>query len=322
LSRWSWAVAALVLSACAPEPAPLPSGPLPAGPGIRVLAQAVPERPADAPAPAGSFTYAGGVALTSQDTSRFHGLSDLDVRPDGRMVAVSDVGDLVKGRVVLDRAGRLSGLADVTLAPLTDLKGEPLTGQKADSDSEGLALWPNGDLMVSFERTNRIWLYPAAGGPPHAVPSPDAPFPENAGMEAISIDPQGPKGAYLVGREDTRETWICRLDAGCAPGIRVGEDGQGSLVAARPLPHGRWAFLLRDFKPLSGVTSRLLVTDRTGRSLDMHMIARPATVDNFEALAAVPRADGSVRFYLLSDDNFSPIQRTLLLAFDWRPARR
>jgi hypothetical protein len=33
----------------------------------------------------------------------------------------------------------------------------------------------------------------------------------------------------------------------------------------------------------------------------------------------VPRADGSVRFYLLSDDNASAAQRTLLLAFDWRP---
>jgi hypothetical protein len=33
----------------------------------------------------------------------------------------------------------------------------------------------------------------------------------------------------------------------------------------------------------------------------------------------VPRADGAIRFYLLSDDNFSKLQRTLLLAFDWRP---
>jgi hypothetical protein len=47
-------------------------------------------------------------------------------------------------------------------------------------------------------------------------------------------------------------------------------------------------------------------------------LARPATVDNFEGLAAVPRADGGFRFYLLSDDNASATQRTLLLAFDWQ----
>ena len=35
----------------------------------------------------------------------------------------------------------------------------------------------------------------------------------------------------------------------------------------------------------------------------------------------LPAKDGSVRFYLLSDDNFQSSQRTLLLAFDWKPAR-
>ena len=43
------------------------------------------------------------------------------------------------------------------------------------------------------------------------------------------------------------------------------------------------------------------------------------TVDNLEGLAALPQRDGSIRFYLISDDNFSKLQRTLLLAFDWRP---
>jgi hypothetical protein len=36
-----------------------------------------------------------------------------------------------------------------------------------------------------------------------------------------------------------------------------------------------------------------------------------------EGLAAVESAGGKVRFYLLADDNFSPQERTLLLAFDW-----
>ena len=318
MRRFWGLAAALALAACAPQPAPLPAGPAPAGPGIRVVATPVPQVP-EGTAPPPGFAYAGGVALTSPDTARFHGLSDLEVLPDGRFIAVSDEGDLVKGRLVLDRAGRLSGLADVTLAPLTNLEGKPLSGQKADSDAEGLALWPNGDLMISFERNNRVWLYPAAGGPPRAVPSPDAPFPENDGMEALAVDPEGGPQTYLVGREDTRETWTCHLAGNCVPGIRPGAPGEGSLVAARALPGGRWAFLLRDFKPLSGVTSRLLITDRRGRTLDVHTIARPATVDNFEGLAALPRTDGSVRFYLISDDNFSSGQRTLLMAFDWRP---
>jgi len=51
-----------------------------------------------------------------------------------------------------------------------------------------------------------------------------------------------------------------------------------------------------------------------------HMdVAAPLSVDNFEGLGVVQRPDGGFRFYLISDDNASASQRTLLLAFDWRP---
>lgn len=308
---------ALTLAACAPQSAHLPKGPLPAGPAIQVAIEPVNEGPTPG---TGTFRYAGGFAVTSPDTSRLHGLSDLDIAKDGRLVAISDDGDLVTGRLVLDPAGRLTGLTQVTLTPLTDPAGKPLGGDKTRSDAEGLAIFPNGDRMVSFERDHRIWLYPARGGPPRVVPAPDAPFPDNDGMEALALDPVTGPGTYLAGREDTRETWICRLSGGCTPGIRPGDDSMGKLVAARPLPGERWAFLLRDFNVAAGATIRILITDRAGRTLDLHTITRPATVDNFEGLSALPRSDGSVRFYLISDDNFSPTQRTLLLAFDWTPA--
>jgi hypothetical protein len=48
-------------------------------------------------------------------------------------------------------------------------------------------------------------------------------------------------------------------------------------------------------------------------------MAPPLTVDNFEGMTAVIDAAGGIRFYLVSDDNASSTQRTLLLAFDWRP---
>jgi hypothetical protein len=61
------------------------------------------------------------------------------------------------------------------------------------------------------------------------------------------------------------------------------------------------------------------VTDARGATLDELALAAPLTVDNYEGVAALPRPDGSVRFYVISDDNFSRLPRTLLLAFDWRP---
>lgn len=312
--------AALLLAACAPQSRGLPNAPVPAGPAIRVAAEPVGEM-ADGAAPraANNFAYAGGLVLGSPDTSRFHGLSDLEVAADGRLVAVTDAGDLVKGRLVLDSEDRLAGVSDVTLEPLLDPQGRPISGRKSDSDAEGLAIWPNGDLLVSFEHNHRIWLYPATGGPPRAVPSPQAAFPDNGGMEALALDPASGPDAYLAGREDNRDTWVCRLSGGCLPGPRVQGDGAGALVAARALPGGRWAFLLRDYAPLVGNTIWLVIADRNGRALDTHEIRKPATVDNFEALGALPRPDGTVRFYLLSDDNFSTGQRTLLMAFDWTP---
>ena len=80
------------------------------------------------------------------------------------------------------------------------------------------------------------------------------------------------------------------------------------------------AWLLRAWDPVRGSRNALVVHDASGEIARMEM-ARPLTVDNYEGLSAIPAKDGSVRFYLLSDDNFQSSQRTLLLAFDWKPAR-
>ncbi|MBL8555177.1 MAG: hypothetical protein JNL41_12925 [Phenylobacterium sp.] len=91
------------------------------------------------------------------------------------------------------------------------------------------------------------------------------------------------------------------------------------------VPGGGLAYLLRSFSPLRGNTVKLKVLDPAGRLVDQMEIARPLTVDNLEGLAAVARPDGAIRFYLIADDNFGfsegrPTgQRTLLMAFDWRP---
>jgi hypothetical protein len=45
----------------------------------------------------------------------------------------------------------------------------------------------------------------------------------------------------------------------------------------------------------------------------------PMNLDNFEAIAVAAGENEGVRIYLISDDNFSVNQRTLLLAFDWTP---
>jgi hypothetical protein len=268
----------------------------------------------------GRFTYAGGLVLTSPDTGRLHGLSDLKVWPDGRLLSVGDEGDLFEARLVLDARGRLAGVTDGQLRPLIGEDGRPLPEEgKDEADSEGIAELANGDRLVSLERDDRILLYPAAGGPPRRVPAPDEHFPYNLGMEGLAEDPEAGSDAYVVGGEASGQTWICHLSSGCQASVRVRKDQEQGLSAVATLPGGRRAYLLRAFSPLKGVRVTLRVTDAQGATLDELALAAPLTVDNYEGVAALPRPDGTVRFYLISDDNFSRLQRTLLLALDWRP---
>jgi hypothetical protein len=317
--------AALALSACSGQPA-LPVHPVDGGTGAagpRIGIQAIPV-PLSSGSPrrehVGAFAYAGGLQLTSSDTSRLHGLSDLKVWPDGRLLSVSDEGDVLEARLALDRRGRLVGLTHVTLSPLPGEDGRPLLAHgKTEADSEGIAELAGGARLVSLESDDRILLYPADGGLPRRVPSPDTVFPNNLGMEALAADPAAGADAYVVGGEASGQTWLCHLSSGCTAGAVVALPDEAGLTAVATLPGGRRAYLLRAFSLLKGVRVTLRIVDAAGTTIDEMRLAAPLTVDNFEGVAAVAQADGSIRFYLISDDNFSKLQRTLLLAFDWRP---
>jgi hypothetical protein len=313
-------VLALATAACAPGAAS-PAHPLPYGAQITVRATPVPfDRDDPARDHQGRFTYAGGFALTSPDTARLHGLSDLKVWPDGRFLSVSDEGDVVEGSLKLDAAGRLAGVADAKLYPLVGEDGRPLPALgKNEADSEGIAELADGQRLVSLERDDRILLYPKGGGLPRRAPKPDAVFPFNLGMEALDADPQAGPDAYVVGAEASGQTWICHLSSGCAESEHVPKSEEAGLSAVAMLPDGGRAYLLRAFDPLRGVRVTLRIVDAGGATRDELRLAPPLSVDNFEGLAARPGQEGAIRFYVISDDNFSRFQRTLLLAFDWKP---
>jgi hypothetical protein len=310
-----------------------PPAPVKAGPEINVTTTPV---PLDAANPAkidagGGFTYAGGLVLTSTDTTRLHGLSDLSVTADGRLTAISDDGDLFEAKLQLDATGRLVGVTDGKLQPLKGLDGQPLQN-KQHADAEGLAVLPNGDRLVSFERDHRIWRY--AVGPdgtwsrPAPAPKPATIFPDNEGMEAISAYPAAGPDAYLVGGEEG-EVWLCRLSADCkALPPQSGPDFTWGLTGFAPFAGAAVATLHRGYDPVRGWRSvvrfisdptKPLAQQRTSAALHIEG-AMPR--DNFEGVSLTgppPGAPaGSTRLYLISDDGaISNSQRTLLLAFDW-----
>lgn len=329
------AVAGGLVAGCAqhaaPPPPVVPAAPVMAGPEITVVATPVPMDAAD---PAkftaeGGFTYAGGLVLTSTDTTRLHGLSDLRIGAGDVLTAISDEGDVFEARIQLDAAGRLAGLTGGKLFPLKGLDGQPLQG-KRNADAEGLAVMPNGDRLVSFEGDHRIWLYQdqadGGWGTPRPAPKPATIFPENEGMEALAAYPAAGPDAYLVGGEEG-EVWLCRLSADCKSlPPQSGPDFTWGLTAFAPFQGTAVATLHRGFDPIRGwrsivrfISDPTLPAARQRTAAALHIDgAMPR--DNFEGLALSSSPSGAIRIYVISDDGaVSAKQRTLLLAFDWTP---
>ena len=317
----SFAILAAALLACAcnaqAEPDGLTNGP------IQVLSAPVPLKSTNPDLTRlGHFSYAGGIVLTSPDSHDLGGLSDLQIDPDGQMIAVTDEGDLFRASVDLDSRGHLSGLSQASLRPLVGVDGKALSS-KPFRDAEGVVKWPNGDLMISFERHHRIWIYPADGTAPVPAPMPDVTMDDNAGMEGLSLAPSQGPDAYWVGLEPG-SVWLCRLKGTCVLKDQILRPGLGyRLSALREAPNGDLVLVHHSFASLSGSLIRVsILSDPAGfrpRRVDGFKLSRPLPTENYEGVWVSRLPDGRYRLYLLADDNFRSDQVNLFIAFDWKP---
>lgn len=275
----------------------------------------------------GALDFLGGLELTSPDR-RFGGLSGLAIGADGtRMTAITDRGYWIEARLDYDAAGRLVGIGDAALYPIRDAAGQPLEGSWRDA--EALTRLADGRRAVGFERRHRIWLY--GGSVAHAVgqslatPAELGAAPNNGGIEALT---QLADGRLLALTEDFRAPggglrgWIIALDGGAAAPLAYLPAPDFHPTALALLPDGDVLVLERRFTVIAGPGARLVRVARaaiapravvSGRELGR--LEAPLTVDNFEGLAVRRDAVGRTLIYLVSDDNFNPLQRTLLMQF-------
>lgn len=94
------------------------------------------------------------------------------------------------------------------------------------------------------------------------------------------------------------------------------------------LPDGRVLILARGLDwHLLPFTAQLWIGDpaaiRAGKAWTLQRLVQLDTLlprENYEAMALVPQADGSVIIWLASDDNLAVAQRTLLARLSWNPA--
>lgn len=316
------ALTALALTACASA---LPVAP-PALQDIEAgwTPAAASVRPVGLGLPGGAYlaegvTFAGGVELVLDPASPLHSLSDLKLIDDDRFISVSDAGDLVRGRLVLDPQGRLVGVEALRHRRLT-LRDGALVADKADGDAEGLALTDDGDLLVSFERDHRIWNYGAPNAPaihPEPMRQPNAAFAANEGMEGLSARPGGWR---VVG--ESGGVWDCS-PARCEVVVALPEsplaDADYRTTGLDRDPSGQGYFMVRrSYRRPIDVRAQVRRMGEDGAPGPVLIeLSLPGTTDNFEGIAAVAR-ESSTRLYILSDDNNNRHQRTLLLAFDVR----
>lgn len=321
IRRLGFALTMLALSACAG----MGSGAIPYVPAVNGwFSQPVPTRPVGLGLAghtlAPGVRFAGGLELELPPGSPLNGLSDLKLTGDGGFLSVTDAGDLVRGRIVLDDAGRLSNIEGLAFRRLT-LRDGSLIIDKEMGDAEGLAITPDGDLLVSFERVHRIWNYgplSIEGDKPRPVRQPATVFAENEGMEGLAISASG----WIVAAE-SGGVWDCNA-AGCSvltpvPPRPLRESDYRITAMDRDPSGDGWFVVERAVRFPAGLPSRVRRMSKDG-SLGPILVdlKLPGTTDNFEGIAAEMR-DGSVRLYILSDDNANPLQRSLMLAFDIQP---
>lgn len=270
-----------------------------------------------APPTVGSLKTEAVYQLTARDP-RFGGWSDLRLRGD-RLLAISDQGYWMQLGPVQE------GDAATTFGALRDANGAMFTS-KGEADAEGLALLPDGRAAVSFEGRHRIDVYPLAeAGFEATAPTPGpalegmAALSSNTGLEGLTTLPDG----RLLAAAESGELWITPVAAG-GPAAKLArvELPFGWFVTALATSEDRLYMLWRFYNPLTKEV-QVQVRRCTLASVEapplqcerLALLAAPFPVDNFEGLAAV-RTEAGDRLFVLSDDNFSRDQRTVLAVFE------
>ncbi len=284
----------------------------------------------------GKLDWRGGIAL-SGNSDAFGGLSALDIAADGRtLTAITDHGDHIRFALEHDSRGHLVAARLIAQAPLIGVDGQPFR-RKTDRDAESLARLPDGSFVVAFEGRHRLLHYPAAKPDFSATPQWLTPPPglrgttSNGGIEALTAFANGRLLALTEKKHLNDGTLLGWTGDGRRwQALRYRAADSFSPTGAATLPDGDVVILERRFSALGGFAARLVrvtagAIHRSAANFSLALqgeeigrLEPPLNVDNFEGISARRAANGETLIYLVSDDNFFVLQRTLLMAFALR----
>ena len=279
----------------------------------------------------GALEYRSGLVLTSAYPG-FGGLSGLRLDADGeRFISFSDKGNWFTGRILYQ--GRvMTGLDEVEAAPMLGPDGRPITA-RGWYDSESIAR-DGSFVYIGLERVNKVLRFDFSKGFTRArgevVPLPPAAakLPNNKGLEALVFVPAGlPLAGTLIALSerglDASGNLIAFLVGGPSPGqFSVRRSNNFDISDATLLRSGDLLVLERKFSWLTGINIRIrripLASLAPGAVVDGPSIFEADLsdeVDNMEGIDAHVTPEGETVLTMISDDNFSMLQRTMLLQF-------
>jgi len=279
----------------------------------------------------GQLEFIGGLVLTS-DYKAFGGISAIRMEPDGaHFLSVTDNGSWLRGRI-LYRDGKPAGIADAEMAPMLDWNGKPLA-KRGWYDAESLAEL-NGLFYVGLERAEKIvrFDYRRNGLTARAEPVPVPPdfrtFTYNKSLECLAAGPAGSgvAGALIVVTEHSLDASgnfrSFLLKGKQVDRFSVQRSGGFDVSDCAILPPADLLLLERSYSVARGVAMRIrripLVRLKPGALVDGKPLIEADLhdqIDNMEGIAVTRNARGETILTLVSDDNFSVVQRNLLLQF-------
>jgi hypothetical protein len=162
-----------------------------------------------------------------------------------------------------------------------------------------------------------------------AIPVPPAfkTLPSNRGIECLAVAPRGgPLGGTLIAISeralDAKGNIEGFLIGGAGGSFTVRRTNQFDITDCTILPGDRLLLLERRFSWLSGIAMRIrsvpLGSVKPGALVDGEelIVADMAhQIDNMEGIGWHRAENGALVLTIVSDDNFSALQRTLLLQF-------
>lgn len=279
----------------------------------------------------GQLEFLSGLELRCPDPE-FGGISSGVLDADGAgFLAASDHAHWIKGRFI-ERDGRLVGIEQALIAPMRAPDGRMLKATRY-FDTEGMAR-RGSEVFISCERTHDILRFDLSKGFGGRAQLTDVPagfkkLDFNLGIEAIGFLP---RQAYKPGAMIALAERAPRPNAkGDMPGWILGPGGGELRVKRRDnfdltdlnfMPSGDMLLLERRYVPLLGLNVRIRLVPisavKPGAVLDGDVLMEAdlaQQIDNMEALMVHQDAKGRAILTLISDNNFSFLQRTLVLRF-------